>query len=276
MTCLVGASGGSPESLGKCFSWRSTFNGTSGGTSVTASDLPPDPGSGTGGITVTSVNDTSDFQGIAVTSVNGLPVGGAPPTATQILIAGNSCDGEFTGTFNGNITVSAGQNCTFANGTINGNITVKGGSLALFEVAVDGNVQIQGGNGFTIASYARIDGNLQVQNLPATGTPNYVCDAFVNGNLQVHISGADVQIGSFSTALCGGDGIDGNVRADNNSGAISVVANTVSGNLQLNNNGAATAVFNNTANGNLQCQHNSSISGGGNSAAKKQEQCAGF
>jgi hypothetical protein len=38
------------------WTWNSTFNGTAGGVSQTASIYPIDPGSGTGGITITSIN----------------------------------------------------------------------------------------------------------------------------------------------------------------------------------------------------------------------------
>ena len=196
-------------------------------------------------------------QQIVRTSVNGLPVGGTLPAATQALTDGNSCNRAFTGTFTGNITVSAGQNCTFANGTINGNVTVQGGTLELYEDQISGNVQIQGGNGFVIASYTTIGGNLQVQNLPAGTTENYICDAIVNGNLQAQNNEADVQIGSPSMALCGGNGIGGNLEASNNGGAVSIFANFTGGNLQVGNDSGSTQLFNNTANGNLQCHNNS-------------------
>ena len=42
--------------LGPSFFWTDTFNGTTGNVSVPASALPVDPGSGSGGITVLSVN----------------------------------------------------------------------------------------------------------------------------------------------------------------------------------------------------------------------------
>lgn len=38
------------------WTWNSTFNGTAGGASQTASLFPIDPGSGTGGATITSIN----------------------------------------------------------------------------------------------------------------------------------------------------------------------------------------------------------------------------
>ncbi|MGH7815630.1 MAG: hypothetical protein ACREQI_16710 [Candidatus Binataceae bacterium] len=280
-TCLVGVNGGNPIPLKKCFTWCSTYNGTLGGVSLLRNLLAPDWGSGFGGVTIISTDEMSDFQGISLTSVNGLPVGGGmlpggSSAPTQTLSDGDDCNGAFTGTFNGNITVSEGQSCTFANGTINGNVTVRGGTLALYEDIVGGNVQVHGGEGFTIASYTTINGNLQVQNLPAGEQANYVCDSSVNGNLQLHNNGADLDIGSYSPALCGTNGVGGNLQANNNDGAVSVVANAVKGNLQINNNSGATEVSNNSANGNLQCNNNSSITGSGNTAKQAQGQCAGF
>ncbi|HYA42116.1 MAG TPA: hypothetical protein VEF34_12480 [Syntrophobacteraceae bacterium] len=60
-THLVGIAGNLPgasvKDTGIGFSWTSSFNGTAGGIAVTNGYLPVDPGSGTGGITVTKVNN---------------------------------------------------------------------------------------------------------------------------------------------------------------------------------------------------------------------------
>jgi hypothetical protein len=56
-TSLVGIDQfGNPSSPLFRWTWNSTFNGTAGGTAQTASLNPVDPGSGTGGITITSIN----------------------------------------------------------------------------------------------------------------------------------------------------------------------------------------------------------------------------
>jgi hypothetical protein len=79
---------GSPLDLGIGFSWISTFNGTTGGVSMTKNELPADPGSGTGGVTITNVQNTTNYQysGIVVTTVNDIPVpttvDTAPPAVT--------------------------------------------------------------------------------------------------------------------------------------------------------------------------------------------------
>ena len=85
-----------------------------------------------------------------------------------------------------------------------------------------------------------------------------------------------LRVGPISQALCGSNVIGGNLEANNNGGAASIVANTISGNLQANNNSGATEVSSNTVTGNLQCDNNSSITGGGNTAKQKQGQCSGF
>jgi hypothetical protein len=56
-TSLVGILPGNiPSPPLVSWTWRDTFNGTSGGISILKNDLPVDPGSGTGGITITSIN----------------------------------------------------------------------------------------------------------------------------------------------------------------------------------------------------------------------------
>jgi hypothetical protein len=86
VTHLAGVnSDGTATDLGIGFSWKSTFNGTSGGTVATKNDLPVDPGSGTGGITITSTQTTTNYQynGITVTGINGAPLT-SPPTITAL------------------------------------------------------------------------------------------------------------------------------------------------------------------------------------------------
>lgn len=77
-------SDGTATDLGIGFDWTTTFNGTSGGTATTKNELPVDPGSGTGGVTVTNVQNTTNYQynGITVTTVNGNPVGAGPAPST--------------------------------------------------------------------------------------------------------------------------------------------------------------------------------------------------
>lgn len=72
--------------LGVGFSWTSTFNGTSGGIVTTASYLPIDPGSGLGGVTVTNMVETTDYEPFTVTTVNDAPIGAAVPEPSSIAM----------------------------------------------------------------------------------------------------------------------------------------------------------------------------------------------
>jgi hypothetical protein len=72
---------GSGVDLGIGYTWTSNYNGKNGGIAVTASFTPVDPGSGTGSITVTGYQPTTNYQyagGITVTVVNDAAPGSAP------------------------------------------------------------------------------------------------------------------------------------------------------------------------------------------------------
>jgi len=274
-THLVGIQGALPGAnvvdTGIGFTWTDTFNGTSGGIAVINSVKPVDPGSGTGGITVTSVNEITTYQAVTVTSVNG-----APPGSTPTLGSGNACNGVFSGTFKGNVTVSAGQNCMFMNGTITGNVQANGGNVTLSGTLVGGDVQFNNGGTFSIGPFTTIDGNLQVQNLPSGSAANQICNATVLGNLQFQNNGTSVLIGAAPPSSCAGNVVGGNLEVQNNTAATSLFGNFVTGNLQDHNNTGATQVFSNTVQQSLQCQNNSAITGGANKARQKQGQCAAF
>jgi YVTN family beta-propeller protein len=95
-----------------------------------------------------SVIDTAANSVIAT-----IPVGNAPaalgipiPVPKAAPTTAARCNGIYNGTFNGNVTVSAGQDCIFLGGRISGSVTVIGGNFALNRGAVDGNLKIAGGN----------------------------------------------------------------------------------------------------------------------------------
>jgi hypothetical protein len=71
-THLAGVnSDGTATDLGIGFTWKSDYDGTTGGaTIIPKTDLPAD-GNGTGGVTITSVNQTSTYTGIGVAAING-------------------------------------------------------------------------------------------------------------------------------------------------------------------------------------------------------------
>jgi hypothetical protein len=84
-------SGAQVVDTGVGFTWNTTYNGTTGGIAVLGSNQPPDPGSGTGGITVTGVNQTTTYTGVGVTGLNGSSNPFAPTSLlTAVLPASRS------------------------------------------------------------------------------------------------------------------------------------------------------------------------------------------
>lgn len=164
-----------------------------------------------------------------------------------------ACTVTYNDTFNGNLTITSGLTCII-NATVTGNLTQSGGGLFAYNAAIGGNLQIAGGS-FSIDPGTTIDGNLQIQNIPAGSAQNQICGTEVKGNLQFHNNRAAVAIGTASGSCPG---------------------NTIGGNLQVNNNIAAVQVSDDAVGGNLQCQNNSSITGSGDTAKSLQGQCAAF
>lgn len=251
-------SDGTAKNFGIGFDWYSTYDGTAGGIATTKGILPPDPGSGTGGVTITHVQSV-------------VSVAGAQPTPERLL-SGSKCNGFYTGSFKGNITVSAGQRCVFSDGSIVGNIAASGGTVVLSNVLISGNVQFSDSAQFSINSYTTIRGNLIAQNLMNGVIQNSVCDSTVYGNSIIQASSDDVQIGSAAPS-CGGNTVLGNLIVQNNTGSISLFGNTVSGNLLDQNNRGPNELFSNTVINNLSCSSNSLFQGANNIAKKKLGDC---
>jgi hypothetical protein len=206
------------------------------------------------------------------------PKGASPVSGTglQILFNGNACNGVYTGAFNGNVNVSAGQSCTFQNGIIIGSVQTNGGNLVLSGTVVVGNVQINGASAFSIGSSSTVNGTVQVQNLPPATSVNQICGSTVRGNLQFDHNGASVQIGSASQAGCAGNVVGGTLEAQNNTASVFIFNNVIGANLTDNNNSGKSQIFGNTVLQTLQCQGDASIIGGSNIAQQKQGQCTSF
>ena len=173
----------------------------------------------------------------------------------------------------GNLTVDAGQVVHLSHGSVTGNVKVNGGTLILgngtqltgnLQVSsgmvfgsdsnIGGNVEFNGGGSFSLEPGTVVNGNLQIQNLPAGDWLDTVCGARIGGNVEFHNNSAAAAIGSNSG--CAG--------------------NAIGGNLQIHNNSAPVDVFGNHVTGNLQCDQNSAIDGGANTASMKQGQCTSF
>jgi hypothetical protein len=208
--------------------------------------------------------------------------GPAPPYAIPVFVpiptltSGSNCNGTYTGTFKGNLTVTNGQTCVLTGGGVTGNVEVTGGSLVLSNTFVGKNLRINGGGTFAIGPFATIEGSLQIKDIPAGSVQNQICGSSVKGDLGFRDNGTAVQIGSVNALSCAGNTIDGNLEVGNNSAATVIAGNIVERSLLDDNNTASTQVFNNTVKRDLRCENNSSITGGGNIAPEKLGQCASF
>jgi hypothetical protein len=101
---------GTPFDLGIGFTWTSDYNGTAGGVAVSGkSSLPPDPGSGTGGVTITSYNGITDYQygGISVGGINGVSQSQTLLDSSQVTTtASGLAFSRVTQTFNGTASIT--------------------------------------------------------------------------------------------------------------------------------------------------------------------------
>ncbi len=164
-----------------------------------------------------------------------------------------ACTVTYDGTVNGNLTISNGLTCIIG-GTVTGKVTQNGGGLFADNATFEGKLQISGASTFTIEDTA-INGNVQINNIPAGAAQNQICGTDIEGNLQFNNNGTAVAIGTTS-ASCPG--------------------NKIGGRMQFNHNRAAVQVSDDTAGSDLQCHCNSSITGSGDTAESMQGQCAGF
>jgi hypothetical protein len=143
ITSLVGvspsqSSGGqlcAPNSTYYCtalYSWRwnTTYNGTSGGITLLddsgINQAPPDPGSGAGGVTITSIN------GVPTPTVTVTPSATSIITAQRlsVTVAVDGVSGSPTAT--GSVTLSSGSYTSSATALSNGSVTISipSGTLA--------------------------------------------------------------------------------------------------------------------------------------------------
>jgi hypothetical protein len=191
---------------------------------------------------------------------------------------GQSCSNGTvnTGIITGNVTVSAGEQCTYTSPCeITGNLTIDPGGGVYLECALDGNladnagmlvlasgahvhgnIQISGMSTFTLGPGVLIDQNLQIQNVPGTekGT---VCGTTVKGNLSANYNATPLEIGGSNCLvnnMVQRNNIGGNVQVNNNTGMTDVSFNTIAGTLQCLGDTALTS-GSNTVTGSVQgCQ----------------------
>jgi YVTN family beta-propeller protein len=215
-----------------------------------------------------------------------IPVGNQPtafgkfvgPAPAVQLTSGDHCDGVFTGSFDGNIKVSAGQSCVFVRPceiersvtldggtfklacTVEGNIIQDNGNLILRQQAwVHGTVQISGTSAFTLSPGAAIRGGLHIRNLAAGLPLGTVCGVKVGRNLLIKNNASSVEIGGPNGQTCAGNEITRDLWADNNSDALLIDYNKIGGDLQVNSNSGKTDVSGNTVGDDMQCRGNASV-----------------
>jgi YVTN family beta-propeller protein len=232
-------------------------------------------------------NNGSDTVSVIDTATNAviatIPVGSSPvafgifipiPVTQPAPATGRLCNGIYDGTFNGNLTVSAGQDCIFLNGRITGNVTVVGGNFALNGATVGGNVTVIGGGTYRLGPAATVGGNLIIRKIPPGSADNSVCGTTVDGNVQLNNDGTGVQIGSTAPLFCAGNTIGGSFEVVDNSSSALMFDNSVGGNMSVLDNTGPVDVVSNAVRGNLLCQDNTDlVIGSGNTASRKTGQC---
>jgi hypothetical protein len=215
-------------------------------------------------------------------SVSALFIFSAQIHAQVIPTSGGTCDGTYTGTFYGSVTVSAGQVCDFTSGGIGGNVFVNGGTLLLSNAIVNGNVQVSGGslvltNVTVRQNYHHDDdsgqdrhdndrfdrdrqrgdafgGNVQID---GSATFSIGPSTFIAGDLEIE----NIPDGSALNQICGTT-VSGNLRFRNNRTAVEIgtasmcAGNMIGGDLKVQNNSALTTLSNNTIGGDAQDQNN--------------------
>ena len=172
----------------------------------------------TGTLTIQGTPSAADMglHQVSITAQNG--VGAAAQQTLMLNIvkvtgpapaSGRKCNGTYNGTFNGDVTVSAGQNCIFLAGGINGNVRVHGGGLALANVKVSGDVLVHGASAFSIGDGSEVTGHLHIENVASGSTTNQICGAKLDGNVLVLRNATPIQMGSLSDSSCLGNSFGG-------------------------------------------------------------------
>jgi YVTN family beta-propeller protein len=215
------------------------------------------------------------------------------PEVMSVPASGTTCNGVYSGTFTGNITVMTRQNCTFIDGgTVIGNVTVQpGGHFSSSGTKVQGNLTITGmwsqvkntqvigdlsitGVSAGTASASVLGntrvGSRQIQKIaasPASPT-SLLCGTTVLGDLTFYNNGNSVQIGPANPLICAGNTITGNFAANNNTGTVLIFDNVVGQGMSVFKNTGLLDVVGNAIGSYLFCQYNSMLVMGGMNTAK--------
>jgi YVTN family beta-propeller protein len=210
---------------------------------------------GTRAYVANTASDTVTDIATATNTVVATVTVGDLPTA----VAFAPCNSIISGTFSGNVTVSAGQNLCIVSAVVTGNVQQSGGHLTVASSTIDGNVQITGPSTFMFTPGTTIDGNLQVQNLPAGTAQNQICGTTVKGVLQFQNNGTAILIGTSGppAPACPADTVNGDIQAQQDTAAITIAGDTVGGVLQAQQDSGALNITGNTIGADVQLQEDS-------------------
>ena len=203
---------------------------------------------------------------------------------------------------NGNVYAEPGSELQIGPGTqIKGNVDAGSGALtASFEATIGGSYKCNACN-FEDVVFTSVAGNVQINGVEEG---DFIVGSTIGGSLEIQKG----TVGNFAFAILGNQ-IAGNVKLDQNTGALGVEDNAIGGNLQISGNtiapslcapdtcppfgnghvdrntvkgnllvtkntGEPLSISDNAVHGNLQCKGNSPApAGAGNSAAAKEGQC---
>src|SRR3984893_11213757 len=250
-THLVGLQGLLPGAsvvdTGIGFDWTSSYNCTSGGNGAIANIQKADPGSGTGGITVTGYTATTNYLGVGVSAVNGSSTGASsllaavPPASHSVQV--NATATAFATIINtGTTTASAcnisqlGLPLTFAyqttdpktnavTGTINTPVDIAAGAAQSFVIALTPTATIAPTNAqffFACSNANPAPIVVGLNTLLLSGSTNPTPDivalvATATNDGILHIPGAS-GTGAFATATVN-VGVSGAITASTNTGS---------------------------------------------------------
>jgi hypothetical protein len=162
----------------------------------------------------------------------------------------------------GNVEVEETARVTIRRGSVNGDVIGEQGStVRMVRGNVNGSVQ-----GFA-ARLVSIAGTTIAKDIVSDGTQNLVVNTGARtGSIEV-LKGGTASISAVQ--------IQGNLKFEENSGAVFATGNTVSGNFEAYLNTGGATFNSNAITGNMQCKENLPVpTGSGNTAAIKEDQCA--
>ena len=155
------------------------------------------------------------------------------------LAKAKECNGTITGTVNGGIIVSAGDNCVLSGATVNGGIDMSGGTLEVCGSTINGAIQATGGDCVTLGLGPDdgdvncpgdvINGHLSIANVNGANCPGFtpveVQDANINGGVDLDNDGNPTQSAELESNT-----VQGTLMCDGNSGVTNDgFPNTVTG-----------------------------------------------